>query len=75
MDDIKDITPWLDGKDLPIRLGVYQRDYGQGRHWYSYWNGSYWGSLCAFSDHAVSMRLIESNHQELPWRGYSRNPE
>lgn len=75
MDDIKDITDWFGPKTKPRRIGVYQRDYGNGRHWYSYWNGSYWGYLCAFYNHAVTQRFSESIYQELPWRGYTRNPE
>lgn len=68
------ITPWFDPKTKPIRLGVYQRNYF-GRLWYSYWNGSYWGQLSALYQFAVHYRLIESQYQELPWRGYTRNPE
>ena len=71
---MENITDWYDPKQKPRRIGIFQRNYF-GRFWYSYWNGSFWGQLSAFSNTAVAARLTESQYQELPWRGYTRNPE
>jgi len=68
------LTDWYDPKQKPTKIGVYQRDH-DGRLWYSYWNGSYWGMTSAFADFAFQYRLQKSAYQEMPWRGLQRNPE
>ena len=62
------LTPWFHGSIKPVRVGVYQRDYGKhGGIVYCYFDGILWhgaaAELCFVSKTAHSLS------QYMPWRG------
>lgn len=63
------LTPWFQSDIKPVRDGVYEREFGTGLVYYSYWNGEFW---CLFGDsikRAISYKRVKSVTQCLPWRG------
>jgi hypothetical protein len=60
-------TPWFDGGEHPVRIGVYERDHC-GNLEYSYWNGAGW-NFAAKTVGGASLNKVFSRFQDLPWRG------
>lgn len=72
------LTPWYKGNQKPKRVGVYQRDYGEGRHLagdlvYSMWNGEEWLSYGETPEIAASKRYPSAD-QSADWRGLAEKP-
>lgn len=70
------LTGWYDGKQKPVRVGVYERDYGTlslSFNYYAYWDGKRWYCATARARDAYQSRKVHfdwpSRHQKLPWRG------
>lgn len=68
------VTPWFQGRDKPMRTGVYQRQYFYGKTpsvQYCYWDGRNWsmGEHTAeqAAEHEIAFNL--SPRQHLSWRG------
>lgn len=68
------VTPWFQGTEFPVRVGVYQRQYTYGKTpsvQYCYWNGKGW----AMGEHTVEQAMrhreafMVAPRQYLPWRG------
>ena len=68
------VTPWFQGTEFPVRVGVYQRQYTYGKTpsvQYCYWNGKGW----AMGEHTVEQAMrhreafMVAPRQHLPWRG------
>lgn len=71
-------TGWYGGDQKPVHIGVYERDMTLADSVdqyliYSYWNGDYWTVSGDTPEKAVAhIRLLDSNYQDLPWRGLTR---
>jgi hypothetical protein len=68
------LTDWYSGNQKPVRVGVYEREYGTKDRFYCYWNGYVFGcadeSPCnAWVKHFVAG---DSLMQYLPWRGVAK---
>lgn len=68
------LTPWFSGDQKPVRVGVYERDYGSGKTYYCWWNGKVFG--CGEREPGEAKMAIKifgifwiSADQNLPWRG------
>ena len=66
------LTGWYQGDQKPVRVGVYLRDYEDGDHWYSYWNGKYFSVADDRLDCVESTKDWKSIQQNLPWRGVAK---
>lgn len=65
------LTPWFDGSIKPARVGVYERNYGDGYSYgreYSFWDGRRWMCPCYSPDDAARETAV-SAYQKEPWRG------
>lgn len=68
------LTPWFQGREVPARPGVYQRQYKSGRY-YCHWNGCRWG-LGSYSVAAAEHNSkFTSAQKQLPWRGLAEQPK
>ncbi len=62
------VTQWFGPETTPVLCGVYQRRTpGNGRIFYSFWNGVYWGAKYFEPAHANSS--VKSRNQFVWWRG------
>lgn len=57
-------TGWYQGWQKPIRIGLYERNYGPGSIIMCTWNGRSW--------YSPYTGINESRYQVLPWRGLVR---
>lgn len=65
------LTGWFDGrKFVPAHVGVYEC----GDGFFRYWNGEFWGAYGRTEDIAAYFAPVESQYQNLDWRGLSENP-
>ena len=76
------LTEWYPGHIKPVRVGVYERDYGpteNGESIFCHWNGKRWswgGNSVDDVQRAMSVvKEISSGRQSLPWRGLASDPE
>lgn len=64
------LTPWFDGSQKPVRVGMYQR---RMRVWdrlcWSWWDGQLWSRVRPRKAEAYIDRNYVSVFQNLPWRG------
>jgi len=67
------LTDWIDGDINPVRVGVYQRNYGNNI-WFCKWDGKKWMTWNALIDDAFKSKA-ESPYQDLPWRGLAEEPK
>jgi hypothetical protein len=69
-------TPWFLPHIQPVHTGVYERDYGNGIIFYSYWSGSDW---CAGRPTSEDAEVAGADGLQgcsrLPWRGLIRSAE
>ena len=68
-------TDWIPGDVKPVRVGVYQREYPSGAWRYCLWNGRGWCVYGLTPKDAAEWSDVESNEQNLPWRGLAEKPE
>jgi len=62
------LTPWFPGTVKPVRVGVYQRDYGKhGGTVYCYFDGIMWHVTSA--ELRFTSKAARSLSQYMPWRG------
>ena len=65
------LTGWYDGKQKPVRVGVYERKYGN-RVFFCWW-GVEWGMGTNNQKCAESLWWIAAApNQCLPWRGVAK---
>ncbi len=68
-------TGWLSGEVQPVRKGVYERKFTDGRAggqpFFCRWNGTWW-SLGSFNLKKAAKEFLPSTSQYLPWRGVER---
>ena len=69
-------TGWYNGTQKPVRVGVYERDYGTlllTFNYFAYWDGKRWYCSMYSARGAYEARTLQfdwpSEHQKLPWRG------
>jgi hypothetical protein len=68
------LTDWYSGDKKPVRVGVYQRDYGNIGLLYSYWDGGKWG----VGHHKIHVAYRFGFHfsiyaqKQIPWRGVAK---
>lgn len=64
------LTPWFPGSTKPVRVGVYQRPFGDYDHpLYCWWDGKRW-SAGAYTPYGAKHSRYESADQgHMPWRG------
>lgn len=62
------LTPWFNGKEKPVRVGLYQRDV-RGFVVYAWWNGHTWSLGDKSKRRTLSFKRHSSYHQNLEWRG------
>lgn len=60
------LTPWFDGSVKPVRVGWYERAYGNG-NFPCTWDGKKWRIDGARSEYSMA--------QKLPWRGLAQQPK
>ena len=68
---MKKIGPFP-GDVKPVREGIYQCVYTKSIRLWSYWNGSYWGSMESVPDIAWKYRDFRNGYQDLPWYGIEK---
>lgn len=66
-------SPWMGIYMLPVRDGVYQRDYGPSGLFYCKFGRGHWYVGC--STPADAECEISSSSMKLPWRGLAADPE
>lgn len=68
------LTAWYAGNQKPVRVGLYQRRYSDGRPYDCYWNGKMWGIGFGNGNGATLAlsKRIPSGLQSLPWRGVAK---
>ena len=62
------LTPWFNGKEKPVHVGLYQRNVG-GFVVYAWWNGHVWSLGDTSKRRTLSFKRHSSYHQDLDWRG------
>ena len=62
------LTPWFPGTVKPMRVGVYERAYGEDDFLYCHWDGKYWYAWAMTPKQAEKAYAL-SALQNLPWRG------
>ena len=62
------LTPWFNGKQKPVRVGLYQRTDGV-RCLYAWWNGRVWSLGDESIEIALWFKKFSSFRQEFFWRG------
>lgn len=62
-------TPWFNGSQKPVRVGLYQTEDFCGIGW-SWWNGDLWG-VRSFTRRLAyeSRHMISSFQDDRRWRG------
>lgn len=74
------LTPWYPGDTKPVRVGVYERDWGADhalvKFGFSYFDGLHWCAGCTTPQYAAREGRVQghSDHQTLPWRGLAFDP-
>ncbi len=71
------LTPWFSGDQKPVRVGVYERKYGEADDdeagLYCYWDGLHWHAWEATAYGAYIHVNLRNPHysafQYEPWRG------
>jgi hypothetical protein len=64
----KKLTPWFPDDVRPVRIGLYQRDYGGYDLSPDFWDGRRW-QLCGIDGEPFAM-----SRKPLPWRGLAEKP-
>lgn len=67
------LTPWIPGHIKPTRVGVYERDYGDGSAVYCKWDGLIW-YFYGKTKKSAWAEICKSAEQSLPWRGLALDP-
>ena len=68
------LTDWIPGDIKPVRVGVYERSYGNALPAYCYWDGKFWGMYGPTPNQAIRWKSSISGNQTLPWRGLAEKP-
>jgi hypothetical protein len=73
------LTRWYPGDVKPVRVGVYERSYGDnanpGIHvGYAFFDGVDWFLRSRTTEDATTNKL-KSAHTRLPWRGLAQDPK
>lgn len=68
------LTPWYPPEVKPVRVGVYQRNLGEGSPTYSRWNGREWKFSRPTADEADE-QTFRSLWQYMDWRGLAEPPK
>jgi hypothetical protein len=66
------LTGWYRGNQKPVRVGVYERDYGSVVSSYCFWDGRKFSMGFYTLKKAEDFCGWESNEQNLPWRGVAK---
>jgi hypothetical protein len=68
-------TPWFDGSQKPVRVGVYQRKYEAGIR-FCWFDGKRFGCNSRSASDAYHQYSIfgASFDRDLAWRGLASNP-
>ena len=70
------LTPWYPGHVKPVRVGVYERDYGDDDQTPSYcYFDKVWSSYGGSVEEAESYKDYVSSEQCYPWRGIAKEPK
>ena len=64
------LTGWYDGKQKPVRVGVYERDYAYITL-YAKWDGNKWCTASTVAKFAAQC-VKKSHFSKLPWRGVAK---
>lgn len=67
------LTEWYPADVKPVRVGVYERDFGAGSTGFSKWTGTAWMFRGVTPDVAGEHTLWKSAN-DLPWRGLAEKP-
>ena len=51
------LTKWIPGDVKPVRVGVYERSYGNALPAYCYWDGKFWGMYGPTPNQAVRWKM------------------
>jgi hypothetical protein len=67
-------TLWFDPHVIPVRVGVYEKDFEIGIPEYQYWDGKRWHYGDPTPDQTVARYLRDGNRyftqpKPRPWRG------
>lgn len=75
------VTPWIEGDQKPVRVGVYERDYGKLKTGesvegvvFSHWDGRGWGLFGRTKSEAIRWAKDYSFNKNVPWRGLASDP-
>ncbi|MFZ6727389.1 hypothetical protein ACO0K2_18000 [Undibacterium sp. MH2W] len=68
------LTPWIDGDIKPVRVGVYERNYGSAGFAYCKWDGKYFFAGKR-SIKEADLATSDAFFQNLPWRGLAEKPK
>lgn len=68
------LTQWFDGNIKPVRVGVYQREYGYGKLFYCKFDGKNW-LVCYLTIEEADSCCSLSVCQDVPWRGLAEQPK
>ncbi len=64
-------TPWYPGTVKPVRVGLYQRDYGREGNYFCRWDGKVW--YCGhYHTQIAAVDGDRSFFQDIPWRGLTK---
>lgn len=70
------LTDWFPGSVIPVRKGVYQRQYPLGKTFllqYAYWDGEAWFMGSDTPDSALGLsKTVHAPRQRLSWRGLTK---
>jgi hypothetical protein len=69
------LTEWYPGNVKPVRVGVYERQYGLSRPTYCWWNGLEFCSGHMKKSGARKLKDSISPYQDDPWRGIAGKPQ
>lgn len=66
-------TGWYSGHQKPVRVGVYERNYGTKVTNYCWWDGKVFGcAVIGFSAYVNYQQYGASLAQNLEWRGITK---
>lgn len=68
-------TGWYRGDQKPVRVGPYERAYGDDIHVYCFYDGEAFSVAGESPEEAEDYRFTVSAHQNLPWRGLAKEPK
>jgi hypothetical protein len=65
------LTDWIPCETPPVRVGVYERNLGDGHGFvFQRWAGEHWCSICLSAD-VAARDVVRSNYQGGHYRGFT----